>query len=155
MGSLLVMAALVLVMGPGCQNSSMAHLRSPDPQVRCDAFHELFGDLEGTDEKPSRKMLYGKTTREIHALLGEPSSVSSLIYNGASWLSVSYMFQVCPTKGSRTAWEKGWRYSPAVVFRNGIAAPYDTFAKEVGVGPWGIASTIPEAKRFRPGGVFP
>ena len=143
---------LCIVSVTGCHTDSPSNLKSPDSQIRCDAFHNLFGDLAGPGEKQTRKGLYGKTTKEIHALLGDPTSVATLEHKGNRWLQISYRFEVCPTKGGRDAWEKGWRYSPTVVFRNGISVPPSRLDEELELHKYSIP---PQHLKFKEGGRFP
>jgi hypothetical protein len=148
----IVTSILCLFIVMGCHSDLADRLKSPDPQVRCDAFHHLFGDFSGPGEKPTRAALYGKTTREIYDLLGAPSSLATLDHDGVQWLRISYRFEVCPEGGDHEAWERGWRYSPGIVFRNGISVPPSTVDEELGLYRY---SAPPQHLRFKEGGCFP
>ena|GEM_PF-1278680 len=129
-------------------------LKSSNQQVRCDAFYELFGIVDGSKNFRT-EMLYGKTTKQIHELLGEPTSTYILEYEDTKWLSPHYEFELCPTIASnefKEAFKKGWRFAPSVIFRNGISVPYSVWSKETRVGNYPIA---PEHLRFKKGGAFP
>lgn len=150
----IVLAILVLT---GCRRHSSTGLRSPDPQTRCDAFHRYFNGAGEPDERDTtiQNQLYGKTTTEIHALLGDPTSVGHLEYNGVRWLEIIYRFDVCPTEaspGSHRQWKEGWRYSPSVIFRNGISVKFKAYADELKIFEYQIA---PKHLTFKEGGSFP
>jgi hypothetical protein len=129
-------------------------LKSSDQQVRCDAFYELFGSGEGFKNFRTEK-LHGKTTDEIHEMLGEPTSIGILEHKETKWLEVHYRFEVCPTKGSneeKESCKKGWRYGPSLVFRNGISVEWTSWSEETGEKYY---SVTPEHLRFKKGGTFP
>lgn len=52
----------------------------------------------------------------------------------------------------RAAIAKGWRSSPVLLFRDGIAVPEDMFDRETGAG---LVAVPPAELRFREGGQFP
>src|SRR5215831_7759542 len=134
--------------------SSMERLKSSDQQQRCDAFYEIFGDGVSGEIKKST-LIYGKTTKKIHELLGDPTSIYTLEYKSIKWQRVIYLFDICPTKASidvKAACKKGWKYGPSVLFRNGISVPESVFSVETDER---IYSVTPEHLTFRKGGVFP
>jgi hypothetical protein len=127
-------------------------LLSGDPQTRCDAFYRLFGAPLSNDED---FILYGKTTDQIRDLLGTPTGVTRLQHEGVEWLHVTYHFDVHPTRApdaERRAWQEGWRYAPALYFRDGIAVSTDRMMRELDLLKYPVP---PEHLRFNPGGSFP
>jgi hypothetical protein len=144
---------LLLIPNVSCQIRPLEQrLKSTDPQVRCDAFYEVFGSLEPR-HKFQDEMLYGKSTQQIYELLGKPSRVGVLEYKGVNWLQATYLFDVWPTKDkSKEYYKKGWRYSPGLFFRNGISVPSTEWGRETGVYSTSIP---PEHLRFKDGGQFP
>jgi hypothetical protein len=152
---LFFITGIFLLAGDGfITQSSVERLKSSDLQLRCDAFYEIFGNgVSGETVKSS--LIYGKTTKKVHELLGDPTSIYTLEHKSIKWLRISYLFDICPTKASideKAACKKGWRYSPSVLFRNGISVPKSVFAEETGEGHY---SVTPEHLTFRKGGVFP
>ena len=129
-------------------------LKSSNQQVRCDAYYELFGTGEGSKNfKP--EMLYGKTTRQIHELLGDPTSIWTLEYKDTRWLRVWYVFDTCPTEFSnemKESCKKGGRFGPSLLFRNGKSVSENVFGEETGERRY---SVTPEHLRFKKGGTFP
>jgi hypothetical protein len=146
---------LLFILKGYCQTQSLEQrLKSTDPQVRCDAFYEVFGGGEPSSGLQA-EMLYGKSTKHIYELLGKPSSVGVLEYKGVSWLQVTYLFDECPTNSSQVFKEshkKGWRFGPALFFRNGISVPFDEWGRVTGALS---TSMMPEYLRFKEGGQFP
>jgi len=131
----------------------LEEFKSPDPQVRCNAFYELFGDSEKS--KLMHSQLYKKTTKEVYDLLGKPSHVFVLEHKGVKWLRVDYQFEVCPSAASkeeREAWEKGWQFAPMIFFRNGVSVPFKVMVKELELFRY---QAIPENLQFKAGGSFP
>ncbi len=152
---LFFLPCIFLLTGDGFPKQlSVERLKSPDQQLRCDAFYEIFGFGVSVEIVKSR-LIYGKTTKKVHELLGDPTLIYTLEYKGIKWLRADYLFDICPTKAPmafEAAYKKGWRYSPSVLFRNGISAPDNVFWKETDIG---LYSVTPEHLSFRKGGVFP
>ena len=142
-----IITILLAIGGQAPAQTLRQRLRSSDAQVRCDAFYELFAVAE--DKRHAPIELYGKTTKEIQELLGEPTSTSILEYKETSWLNVQFLFEVCPTK---QPCKKGWRYGPSLLFRNGLSVPWQIFSDETGAERY---SVTPEHLRFKKGGIFP
>jgi hypothetical protein len=144
---------LLFILKGYCQTQSLEQrLKSTDQQVRCDAFYEVFGGGEPSNDFQAEK-LYGKSTKQIYDFLGKPSSVGVLEYKGVNWLQVTYHFDVWPTKDKFKEYhEKGWRFSPALFFRNGKSVPSSEWGKETAA----LSTSItPEHMRFKVGGQFP
>lgn len=151
-----VSAFILGLVGGGAEAQSLqVRLTSSDPQVRCDAFYELFDGAGKPTHKEHIEKLYGKTTKQIYDSLGKPSFVGVLEHEGIKWLQVSYLFEVCPSKspkGAQRAYKKGWRYSPSIIFRNGISVIENEFDREVLTIGYQL---IPEHLLFKRGGQFP
>jgi hypothetical protein len=151
-----VFAFILWLAGGNAEAQSLQQgLISSDPQVRCDAFHELFGDEGEPRLKEHRELIYGKTTRQIYDSLGTPTFVGVLEHEGIQWLQVRYLFEVYPRKApgyAKRAYQKGWRFGPSLTFRNGISVRDHEFNREVLI--LGTPLT-PEHLRFKKGGQFP
>jgi hypothetical protein len=151
-----VVLSILLFAGGRAQGQSLQErLKSSDPQVRCDAFYELFDGGGEPSKKEHLEMLNGKSTAEIYDLLGKPTSIGVLEYKGIKWLLPNYVFEVCPTKAPNDAQEackQGWRYGPSILFRNGISVPHSKFDRETGATRYSVP---PEHLRFKRGGQFP
>jgi hypothetical protein len=148
-------AFLLFILNISCQTRSLEQrLKSTDPQVRCDAFYEVFGSGELRSDFQSEK-LHGKSTKQIYELLGKPSRVGVLEYKGVNWMEISYLFDECPTNSPQEFKEmhkKGWRIRPSLIFRNGISVTKNEWARETGV----FSTSIPpEHLRFKDGGQLP
>ena len=142
-----IIPILLAIVGQAPAQTLRERLRSSDAQVRCDAFYELFGDAE--NRRQTSIELYGKTTKEIQKLIGEPTATAVLEYKETSWLRVQFLFEVCPTK---EPCKEGWRFGPSLLFRNGKSVPWQVFSDETGEGRY---SVTPEHLRFKKGGTFP
>jgi hypothetical protein len=150
-----IMAAMLAAAGCGQPLGLSPALRSSDPQARCDAFYDLFGTGQDLEDNPRLKPLLGKSTKEIHRLLGKPSHVGTLDYRGLHYVEVLYRFDQCPSQAppeERKAWEKGWRFGWSLVFRNGVLIPRAWMDDELQL-VW--YSMTPERLGFKPGGAFP
>lgn len=143
----------LLIVGQTPAQSLRERLRSSDSQTRSDAFYELFG---GTDDGRTFPIeIYGKTTKEIHELLGDPTSTFILEYNKTRWLRIQFLFESCPTEAlveEKDSCEKGWRFGPSLLFRDAISVPFQVFSNETGADRY---SVTPEHLRFKKGGSFP
>ncbi|PIQ83951.1 MAG: hypothetical protein COV75_04945 [Candidatus Omnitrophica bacterium CG11_big_fil_rev_8_21_14_0_20_63_9] len=131
-----------------------AEQRARLDQPRCDSLYEVLGD--NTEDPRSRwAELYGKTTHEVHTLLGDPTTVSILELQGVRWLRISYECEGCPAGASaeaQAACADGWRYGPHVYFRNGTAVSAQQFLNETGA----IAYPAePEHLKFKTSSAFP
>lgn len=125
-----IISVLLLIQIGTSGQSLRERLRSTEAQVRCDAFYELFHP--GEDKEPPLE-IYGKSTKEIHELLGDPTATLVLEYRGVKWLMVQYLFEKCPTIASpaqKKSCDEGWRFGPAVFFRNNISVPYQVYSDE-------------------------
>ena len=148
-----IISIFLLIAGQISAQSLRERLRSSDSQVRCDAFYELFGRAE--DRRNSTIEIYGKTTKEIHELLGEPTSTFILEYNKTRWLRIQFLFESCPTGAlveEKESCKKGWRFGPSLLFRDGISVSSQVFSDETGESRY---SVTPEHLKFKKGGSFP
>jgi hypothetical protein len=71
-------------------------------------------------------LVLGKTPEQICGLLGEPTDVEVLEDCGVAWTTVRYVFTTLPSKApnrARLVRDK-WKYTPRLVFRNGICVRY-------------------------------
>jgi hypothetical protein len=155
--SLYTFAVVFILSAPvGAQAQPLGErLKSPDPQVRCDAFYEIFDGAGDPSRKEHVELLHGKSTAEIYDLLGKPTFIGVVKYKGIRWLQVNYVFEVCPTRAPgefQAACKQGWRYGPSITFRNGTSVPYSKFAQETEVYRYSIP---PDYLLFKKGGQFP
>lgn len=93
---------------------------------------------------------------EVAAQLGAPDRVSTLVYEGVTWTRIVYLCEALPTtagEAERQAYERGWRFSPTLLLRNGTVVPEAAFDAEVVRGQR-TAGPRPELE-FREGGSFP
>lgn len=107
-------------------------LHASEPQVRSDAFFELFGPTGEISTPAGRSLLYGRSVQEIFRLLGRPSEIAALKVTGASWLRNTYDLQVLPTplQGSGSPPPLPSTYRPILLFKNGRSVPTSTFTDE-------------------------
>lgn len=141
--------------------SLRGRLIAPDPEIREAAFHELIPDVysvSGTNPgmKPNPPTwLLGRTTAEMLRMLGPPSEVGRLEYDGDEWVQFVYEFptvpdNAAPSPGSAPA--RGWRYCPTVSFKNRMVCPAGEFMRRWDSDKYAIT---PPHLRLKPDRRFP
>lgn len=100
--------------------------------------------------------LAGRGAEEIVALLGPPSDVWVLEHEGHRWQRIVYRFDAVPSRATdeeREAHRKGMRFTPALLFRDGLNVSPDRFDAEV-LGGQETAGP-PKGIEWQRGGSFP
>lgn len=75
-----------------------------------------------------------RSAEEVRSLLGPPSEVWELDHEGHRWTRIVYRFDSPPsqaTEEEKAAIRKGMRFTPTLLFRDGIGVSSDRFNDEV------------------------
>src|SRR6187551_3488654 len=102
-------------------------MTGPGPQDRSERLYQLMASSQWDT-------FVGKTTRDIADLLGRPDRVMTLRRDGVTWMRIIYVCDRLPagvTAEERDAFTKGWRFSPSLLFRDGVVVPEEQFDQEV------------------------
>ncbi len=147
-----LLCAVISIVTASPDPAEYAGCRSADPQVRADAFYDIFNADDYDGPTPWAVALEGLSTHEILVLLGAPDRVSTLHYEGVTWRYAHYELPLRPIRASAEAYAQGWRFTPAVLFRNEEAVNFQRMYEELDLK---FYSMLPERFRFKPGGTFP